>query len=75
MEFKMMGFIEYGQGADRKLKVVGRKNGVVTARVIKHPGKKLDFKRITDIAASEMKVKTSDVKIPKHIEYTVKGRE
>lgn len=75
MSFKVIGVIEYIHQGNKKLKIAGKRNGETIFRDTIHPNEKLTLKRVRDIAAKEMKVKTKDVDIPKHIEVGLKKKE
>jgi len=73
--FKLMGVVEYKTKDGRKVKVVGNKDGVIVKHTVNHPGKPISFKQVMDIVGKEVKLKKSDIRIPKHIEQTIKEKE
>lgn len=73
--YRLMGVIEFKTAKERKLKVIGNKDGVVIKHTLKHPGKDITYKQLTDIIVRQVKVKLSDIQISKHIEQSLKAKE
>lgn len=73
--YKLMGVVEYKTKQGRKVKIVGNENGLIVKHTVDHPGKQISFKQVVDIVGKEVKLKKCDIRIPKHIEQTIKEKE